>query len=256
MVIHLNAEVLSGLGEDTFWRWMLREFDAVTTHAGPDDIVLQYSTLGAPSGVGIGLLWELYPEMKRVFKSNEWDDKLRRIAECAEGCTLNIVPTKLVASLYPNVGTRVVPIGVDFDMFYPPLSRPRSMKIGLWVGSMHPMKGYQTLLDNRHKADTWIIVWKNQRDMQPINNWSKQYARVSQDALAAMMREATFYAVTGNLRPYFLVEYEAMATDLPLMILGEQEKDFKPVGRDGLRKMGWDRKDCKKVWEGIFEELK
>ena len=49
-MIYLNAEVISGLGEDTFWTWFKREFPTSSFDKPKTltekDIVLRYSTLG------------------------------------------------------------------------------------------------------------------------------------------------------------------------------------------------------------------
>ena len=67
-MIFVNPEILSGLGEDTFWTWIIRELDAeigVPPKISKSDIILHYSTMGKPRFPNntITLLWELYPEM-------------------------------------------------------------------------------------------------------------------------------------------------------------------------------------------------
>ena len=125
-MIYLNAEVISGLGEDTFWTWFKREFFRSSYNTPKvlydNDVVLRYSTLGHLDicGKQIGLLWELYPEMKEVFESNEWDEKMKKIDECAKNCTYRLVTSELMVPYYKKYGTvDVLPIGVDINIFRP-----------------------------------------------------------------------------------------------------------------------------------------
>lgn len=261
----LNPENASSIGDDTFWLWAKRALPGATFEAPqPGDCVLQYSTKGAaPAGVrGIGLLWELHPEMTRVFGPH-WSAEMASIAECAASCAINVVPTALCASLYPDIPTTVVPIGVDFDLWRPMdrqecrerIGLPRDARIGMWCGTTHPMKGYDILQGHAGKADHWIIVWKSGTPAgPPLERPSTVINGTSQHGLAMMMGAADFYAVPGRLRPYFLIEYEAMAANLPLEVMGEPEKDFVATGspRSQLKAMGWDRADCVAAWGAIL----
>lgn len=88
-MIYLNTPGLNSLGDDTFWTWFIREFKGETTVGwalgnNPDDVVLQYSTMGASKHQNtIGLLWELYPEMEVQLKSTEFKRILDIIYQCA-----------------------------------------------------------------------------------------------------------------------------------------------------------------------------
>lgn len=257
----LSPENASSIGDDTFWLWAERTFPgAQFASPAPGDTVLQYSTLGAvlPGVRGIGLLWELYPEMARVYGG--YGEQIAKINECAASCAVNVVPTALVGSLY-DCPTQIVPIGVDFDLWKPRskvLCRqihnlPANATIGMWCGTIHEMKGYETLRANVELADHWIVVWKTGTPRgEPLDADCTVFEGASQRALSELMSACDFYAVSGSLRPYFLVEYEAMACDAPLLLVGEQDKDFAPTGREGLKRLGWDRKDAWSRWQEIL----
>ena len=268
MNIHLMPENASSLGEDTFWTWAEREFPAVM---GPptseEDITLVYSTVTPPTvGKTIACCWELYPEMKRCLGSNEWDKKIEATYRCAEKCDVITVSTQLMVEYYKHIGpVTVLPIGVDAEEMFRPiddkgklalrqtLGFPLNAKIVFWCGTPHPMKGYKLVLEVAKQAPEllWLIVWKNKGmiGQQPLPENHKEFGGVPQHILADLMRCSNFLSVAGLLRPYFLVEWEAMASNVwPLGPLWE--KDFIPglSPREDVIRMGWDRKSAKPNW--------
>jgi glycosyltransferase involved in cell wall biosynthesis len=266
-MIYLNPEVVSGLGEDTFWTWFSREFPSASFELPKDlrqeDVVLQYSTLGFVNRAGrsIGLLWELYPEMKEQFKSNQWDGVLAKVYECAKFSTFRIVASHLMVPFYNRFGTvDVLPIGVDTDLFKPLPDKdalrdkhniPKGRNVGIWCGTTHPMKGFSRLVEYaKLNPDTyWIIVWKQASEAGYLTGASN-FVAVPQPTLCELMNAADFFLCCGTLRPFYMVEWEAMACNLPMRILGNIQKDFVPSNnpRDDIFRLNWDRKSAKKLW--------
>jgi glycosyltransferase involved in cell wall biosynthesis len=266
-MIYLSAEVVSGLGEDTFWVWFKREFPSssfsVPKYLNNDDIVLRYSTLGFVNRTGksITLLWELYPEMKEQLHSDEWDSKLATINECARFSTYRVVASHLMVPYYEKFGTvDVLPIGVDADLFKPLPEKgalrdkygiPREKTVGFWSGTPHPMKGFDILVEYAHLNPEihWIIVWKYPSETSPLPGAST-FAQVSQGSLCELMNAADFCLACGRLRPFFMVEWEALACNLQMRIVGGLEKDFVPSEnpRDDVLRLHWDRKSAKNLW--------
>ncbi|MBN2183274.1 MAG: hypothetical protein JW715_15290 [Sedimentisphaerales bacterium] len=268
-MIYLNAEVVSGLGEDTFWTWFKREFPSSSFDRPKSltekDIVLRYSTLGPidvyPSKT-IALLWELYPQMKETLVSNEWDDKLNTIYRCAKFSTYRTVASHLAIAPYEQYGTvEIIPIGVNTDLFRPIADKnalrdkydiPKNKRVGFWCGTMHPMKGYSRL--QKYAAENpdihWIIVWKQQSEASYMEG-AENFVLVPQDVLVELINAADFYLCCGMLRPFFMIEWEAMACNLPMVILDDVQKDFVPSDnpRDDIFSLGWDRKSVKRKWE-------
>jgi glycosyltransferase involved in cell wall biosynthesis len=271
-MIYLNAEVVSGLGEDTFWTWFKREFPTSSfdepKNLTDKDIVLRYSTLG-PLDVfpakTVALLWELYPEMKEKLVSNEWDAKLESVYRCAKFSTYRTVASHLTVAPYERYGTvDVIPIGVDTDLFRPIPEKdalrdkyniPRNKRVGIWCGTLHPMKGYTKLLEfakSNHDIH-WIIVWKQKSEAGHLDG-ATNLTLVAQDVLVELINAADFYLCSGLLSPFYMIEWEAMACNLPLVILGDAKKDFAPSEnpRDDIFALGWDRKSVKKKWENYL----
>ncbi len=273
-MIYLSAEVVSGLGEDTFWTWFKREFptsvfglpDAKNAEDG--DIVLRYSTLGPAHCIGksqsVALLWELHPEMRRSLQSNEWDGVISRINSCGKLSDYRTLASPYMLQFYEHLGhIDVLPIGVDTDLFTPIYVEKRVLRwkyqipdgsaVGIWVGTGHPMKGFDKLVDYaRTKPNVhWIIVWKNGQEKDfpfPATHFTK----VPQKVLADLMNAANFFVCCGRLKPFYMVEWEAMACNLPFVMLTERE--FVPTRnpREDVIRLGWDRKSAKKQWSSYL----
>lgn len=273
-MIYLSAEVVSGLGEDTFWTWFKREFPnstfGIPNNVNKEDIILQYSTLGKnkfPENT-IGLLWELHPEMKIKLNSNQWDGVIDKIHACASTCRYRTTPSSLMVPYYESFGKLdLIPIGVDTDLFKPMHNKeslrrkyniPTNKRIGFWAGTTHPMKGFQNLV--RYKNDNsdiyWIIVWKQRGESGHLTDASN-FVQVSQPQLSELMNCADFMLSCGLLRPFYMIEWEAMSCNLPIIISSGLEKDFIPSDspREDIFKLKWDRKTTKETWKNYIEEI-
>ncbi len=272
-LIFLNPEVVSGLGEDTFWTWFHREFPNSAfdepRRLSDDDVVLRYSTLGFLPVVGkqVALCWELYPAMKERFQSSLWDQRIAMVHEAARYATYRTVASLITSPLYEEYGTvDIIPIGVDIDVFRPLADRatlrakyglPEEQEVGVWVGTSHPMKGFALLLDyaNLHPQIHWITICKTEYESVAMPG-ATSFIHASQRTICELMNAADFFLSTSLLRPFFMSEWEAMACDIPMRIVGEQEKEFSPSAhpRDDLLRLGWDRPSVKTKWESFFIE--
>jgi glycosyltransferase involved in cell wall biosynthesis len=268
-MLYLNAQVVSGLGEDTFWTWMKRELGDLSSFGlpikiQPNDIILQYSTLGSnkfPNNT-ISLLWELHPEMKRALNDPSIDPIINIIADSARKSFKKTVTSTIMVEFYKDFGQiDVLPIGVDTDLFKPTDNKleirkkynlPIDKKIGIWCGTTHPMKGFDKLL--QYKNDNpdiyWIVVWKQACEAGNLEGASN-FTHISQLQLSELLACSDFFLSCGLLRPFFMVEWEAMACNLPMVILDGIKKDFVPSlnPRDDIFRLGWDRKSSINIWK-------
>jgi hypothetical protein len=273
-MIYLVPEVMSGLGEDTFWTWFHREFpnstfDPPPVDIGPNDVILQYSTMGPSKYMNntLALMWELYPEMKVALNSNAFDNVIRTTERCGANAKRLVVTSELTIPFYSKLGRPIdlLPIGVDTDLFKP---GPQDIirvkyglgleeKIGFWCGTHHEMKGFQLLEQYRiqHPDIDWIVVWKDHTEYQTLD-WAHTYCQLSQLELSELMSAADFFLCTNMLRPYFMIEWEAMACDLPFIDIGTQEREFFPSAhpREDIFARGWDRPSAKIVWQNYLKE--
>ena len=273
-MIYLCAEVVSGLGEDTFWTWLKREvkntsFD-IPRVLKKEDVVLRYSTLGSTQfpDQTIGLLWELYPEMKEKLKSNQWDNTINKVYDCAKTCKYKTVASSLMVDYYKDYGKLdLIPIGINTDLFKPIPDKdvirkkyniPINKKVGFWGGTTHPMKGFDKVIEykNSNSDIYWIIAWKQKGDDGYLPDASN-FVHVSQQQLSELMACSDFCLSTSRLRPFYMVEWEAMACNLPMIILDNMNKDFSPSSspREDIFRLKWDRISAKSLWVNYINDI-
>jgi hypothetical protein len=267
-MIYLNAEVVSGLGEDTFWTWFKREFPTssfeIPKKLNGEDILLRYSTLGFLPIIGkqVALCWELYPEMKKAFHSNQWDKVLLNVYQTARYATYRTVPTDFSVKEYEKFGSvNIIPIGVDTALFTPIYEKsalrdkygiPQDKKVGIWIGTMHPMKGFSNLLEyaSRNSGVFWLVVWKWEPEAGALEG-AMNFVKVPQKMLADLINASDFCLFASNLEPFFMAEWEVMSCNATIILAGGKQREFNLSSspRDDVFKLGWDRDSVKKTWE-------
>ena len=271
----LSTPFVSGLGEDTFWCWIKREFDNSVyeqkpTYVNPGDVILRYSILGKSNYFdnSIALLCELYPEMKQALKSNDYEHIINSITECAESCKYKTAPTHLAASYYPSsYNIKILPIGVNTDLFKPIADKeslrikygiPRNRRVLFWAGTTHPMKGFHHLLEwkNNHPNDYFIIVWKTAGESSYLLG-AHNFCHIPQEQIVELMNCSDAFLSCGILRPFFMVEWEAMACNLPIINMHALAKDYQISNnpRDDVFQLGWDRYSAKEDWLNYINEI-
>jgi len=272
-MIYLNCEVKSGLGEDTFWTWFEREFPnssfEVPTKLNDDDILLRYSTLGflPIEGKQMALCWELYPEMKEHFNTSCFDERMKKVENTARYSTYRTVATNETVKNYKKFGqVKVIPIGVDMDLYRPLKNKkelrekynlPKDKKIGVWIGTYHPMKGISKLLEyaSLNPDIEWIIIWKWEMEELKMDN-IHSFVKIKQTQICELLNASDFFLSTSQLKPYYMAEWEAMATNIPFVFYGNAEREFYPSKnpRRDVTENGWDRKQVKEKWIEFFKE--
>lgn len=219
---------------------------------GKNDIVLHYSTLGAPQHPSrtISLCWELYPEMKLRGLGGD-RSKLRKIKRSTSARWVT-VPTTYSQAFYPR-SVEILPIGVDTSLFAPSADRLAARarfgwgdgeKIAVWAGADHLMKG-PDLRDEWARANPdWTVI--TVRKEQPI----------SQQELADLLSAADTFLSTSRLVPLFMVEWEALASGVSLTLAGDVPREFQPWIRDGrdlVFRLGWDRPTALETWSHFID---
>jgi|LSQX01.2.fsa_nt_gb glycosyltransferase involved in cell wall biosynthesis len=272
-MIYLNCEVKSGLGEDTFWIWFKREFPNssfdVPKKLNDEDLLLRYSTLGflPIEGKQMALCWELYPEMKETFKTDYFNNRMSKVMETARYSTYRSVATIDTVQNYSHFGNiQVIPIGVDTDLYKPLNNKDKLRKkynisknktIGIWIGTTHPMKGFSNVI--RYASENpnieWILIWKWEIEALNISN-AHNFIKIPQKQICELLNCADFFLSTSQLKPYYMAEWEAMATDIPFVFYGNVEREFIPGKhpREDVFSKGWDRKTVKQKWINFFKE--
>lgn len=245
-MIYLQPEFITTQQDDTFWMWFNREFESrydLPPEIGADDSVLQYAVMGAPRTKGgrrFGLLWELYPEMRKfgLHKPGVDDKKIGRMYECEAACDRSFVTSRFMHEFFPKA--ELLPLGVDTDLFKP---RGKERKGAFWCGTTHPMKG----INEAH-------AWAKANDV-PLTCVMK--GSLPQVELAAVMAEHEYVLLSGRLRPLYLVEWEALAAGLkPVNVSGvEREFNIEEVAADPrgyVFASGWSREQVGEQWRRIL----
>lgn len=284
-MIYLIPEVKSGLGEETFWCWFEKVFkntrfldNCYVPHDfnKDKDCIIVYSTKGGYNQSGLkifSLCWELYPEMRVMLKSEEWNNRINLTYESTKNTTEIMVASELSRQFYNNYGkVTIMPLGVNTELFKPindidtknkikkDYNLPLNKKIGFWGGTNHIMKGFDIMIEYaKNNPDIfWIIVWKTQREVGNVPSFINCIQRVciSQSELSKLMAISDFFLSSSRLRPYYMTEYEAMSCNTPFIFTNNIEKDFIPSSnpRDDIFKYGWDRESVKQKWIKKFEE--
>lgn len=273
--IYLNPVIRSGLGEDTFWTWFEREFDdaefGVPNQLGPRDVVLHYSTKGAAQhpANSICLLWELYPEMKLQLQTQKYNKYMAAIDLAARTSAAHTISSNLMVPFYEQYGILdILPIAVNADLFTPMENKaelrekhgiPADKKVAFWGGNTHDFKGSHILRDWAQKnPDVHIIAAWTYKQFASTLDGASNYVQVPQRQLAELMNCADFFLRTSLLRPYYMVEWEAMACDIPFVFASDVDKEFDPgtEPRKALLSRQWDRATAKKVWRQYIEDFK
>jgi len=271
-MIYLSCEVKSGLGEDTFWTWFGREFPnssfEVPRKLNNNDILLRYSTLGylPIEGKQMALCWELYPEMKGFFNTTYFDERARLVDNTARYSTYRTVATETTKKNYERFGqVEVIPIGVDTDLYRPIDNKqalrdkyglPKNKKIGIWIGTYHPMKGISKFLEYAalNPEIEWVVVWKWEMEELKIKN-THSFVKIRQEQICELLNASDFFLSTSQLSPYYMSEWEAMATNIPFVFFGNAQREFIPSdsSRSDVFAMGWDRNSVKEKWITFFD---
>lgn len=278
-MLYLAPENASSLGEDTFWTWLARVFPGasfeVPARLQPADVLLHYASLGPPrshGGTRVALCWELYPELLTAGIPGDWAEAAARMHVAAQNCARRVVATSFMARHYAGIGpVDVLPIGVDTDLFAPqdrPAARaafnlPAGARIGFWCGTAHPMKGYDRLAEYAaaHPEVRWIAVLKRARDLDRLRGrlipGALHLAGITQGRLVQAMNAADFWLCTSRLRPFYLVEWECMACNLPMVDVTGLQKDFTPGEnpRDDVLERYWSRHQAEAIWRDYLQNL-
>jgi glycosyltransferase involved in cell wall biosynthesis len=284
-MIYLVCQCKSGLGEDTFWTWFEREFKNCCFISEPiipknfndsDDCIVVYSTMGPIKNPfnkkykAFCLAWELYPEMRDMLKSNQWNNIIDITRKSAKSSTEIFVSTDFANEYYKDCGIITkMNLGINTDLFVPLKNKleikqkyniNNNKKIGYWGGTNHVMKGFDRLIEyaNSNPDVYWIIVWKQHSEVGvlPKNISGIQFVHISQVQINELLNCSDFFLCTSRLRPYYMTELEAMSANIPIVFTENIEKDFVPSSnpRDDIFEKGLDRRNVKQKWIDVFNK--
>lgn len=128
-----------------------------------------------------------------------------------------------------GVKCEVIEHGVDTDKFFPVSSKgelrekygvPKDKKVGLFVGSFHPISGYHLVppLARKLKDIFWIIVLKHPTDYRPRLENIRLLCNIERDRMNEIYNLADFLISPSYVESFNLKAVEAMATDLKVIV--------------------------------------
>ena len=208
--------------------------------------------MGAPRFPGntISLLWELYPEM--TLRLGTKFKKRQKLIDASLSARWATVPTHYCRALYSR-DTTVLPIAVDSDLFAPSKNKLETKKeLGLnpeqkyifWGGGSHEMKG-------RDLRDSWLL---QNPDFKLL--LADKDNPLPQSQVSKLMQASEGILNTSRLVPLFMIDWEALACDLPIIEGGGVKRDvpLKYSPRKFVEESGWFRKDALVAWDSYLSK--
>jgi len=273
-MVYLSPEVKTIPGSDSFWTWANRTIPKSTfdlpARMNEDDIILRYSTLGyyPIPGKSVACLWEMYPQMRDLYGFDHFEEtRLSKIFDCARYCTYRTVASPATIHPYKKYGSiEVIPLGVDTELFRPmnvkqnlrkKYELPQSKRIGIYIGTLHHMKGFVKLL--QYAADNpdiyWVVVFGRSTGKAWSSPNAKIFTDVAQNVVAELINACDFYFCANRLGAYYMADWEAMSCNLPFIYISEAEPEFQVSNspRDDVFQYGWNRENVQKFWFEFFE---
>ena len=138
---------------------------------------------------------------------------------------------------------RVVPYGVDTDLFRPPMGEPivKSVFRVLFVGQLSQRKGLSYLLEGYRqfrKSDTELLLVGNAcGDYRPLEPWADYFTHrpnVPRSFLPALYRGADVLVLPSLVEGMPLVVLEAMACGVPVIVTANGPSDVVQDGEAGI----------------------
>ncbi|MEX2054198.1 MAG: glycosyltransferase [Candidatus Colwellbacteria bacterium] len=285
--------------EETLWSQLLDNLDNIEAIAlvgftgnlekeiekiNPD--ILIYNSINGPIKVPektrkIVLLQDNFIEMDKVLPKS-WRQKLKKAItgrsfysvrikkqKQAIGSANKIVAvSKSVANSY-GVDAEVIPIGTNPELFkslnQKKLLReryqiPNNKKVSIFVGSQHPVKGYDLLSKEiaKKKDEVFIVVLKDDIPGKRSQN-TKYFSKVSQSKLCELYNCADQYVGFSRAETLWLAPIEAMFCNIPVKVTPVGIfKDWEPKNsnpREEAIKKGLDKETMLSSWRRLIEAV-
>ncbi len=168
-----------------------------------------------------------------------------------------------------GVEAKVIPIGVDPELFHPidkttirkKYTIPDHQNVKIFVGSTHLVKGFDILLEEiKNNPKTFYIIVLKDAEL-PIINFSnvKIFNRVSQRQLAELYSCADVFIGCSRVETLWLAPIEAMFCGVPVDvtpagIFADWRPDNKQPRQEAFEK-GLDKASMVKKWQELLAEL-
>lgn len=144
--------------------------------------------------------------------------------------------SKLTALSYPEYAIKIIPIGVDDELFSPQNTNKKKVT-GIFIGALDEIKGWpeiKAIIDQRSTID-WIVVSKDSRRYEKEN--VTMYNRIDQKLLSELINSANFFIVGSPVETQCLSAIESCMCDIPVVM--HNTGIFSDFSESDKRKVGY-----------------
>jgi len=257
-VLLLNENIYGTVSnEETFWSILvetlpnceaiaLNDFkgdieDYIKSHS--PDILIFNSIIGdiqtPESAKKVVLLQDNFLAMREVLRSkirrgasrimrlgnDFYSQNIKKQKSALSSADLIVAVSQDIANHY-DVKARIIPIGVDANLFKPmdkdSLRRkhkiPLDKFVKIYVGSTHPVKGWDLIKDEieRNKDSFYILILKDKQAVKLYYRNVKIFQRVPQRILTELYNCADLYVGRSRVESLWLTPTEAMFCNVPV----------------------------------------
>ncbi len=240
------------------------------------DVVINNSIFGFnfPKCFTITINHDPYVDMERLLgKDDFYKSVIIKQKNSLKAADVRIAVSNYIADMYKDCGEfRVIPTGVNSDVFKPMNKKkelrekygiPLNCKVGIFVGSHHPTKGFWALVKEiASRPDIyWILVLTccNLHYKQSPKNVKVIYPRVSKETLAELYNCSDFLISKSVVESLHLVCIEAMFCGIPVRhnktgVFWDWRPPMNNPRKEALDK-GLDLKTVLSQWKKLLSEV-
>jgi glycosyltransferase involved in cell wall biosynthesis len=190
--------------------------------------------------------------------------------EAIAGGNVVVAVSKNLANSYGLSNVRVIPIGIDSELFKPLENQealrekhgiPKDKKVKIFVGSVHSVKGFDILKKEikKDKESFYIIVLKDKHVLSINFHNSKVFQRIPQSVLAELYNCADVFVGRSRVETSWLAPIEAMFCGVPVDVTPVGIfADWKPANKNPRQEAfaaGLDKETMIKRWRELLREL-
>jgi hypothetical protein len=266
------------LDDDNVWRWFKRELKG-SWWRGEDfsDGVLinnsKHSLNSYPDNVvnyHLELVIEILEKCTKPaphYDPKIWKGSDSEILKTCKNSKITVIPSKLMYKPYKERcrSLEVIPIGLNTDIWKPldidkktlraKYNLPENKTVGFWSGNAGIWRGPDLLNEYARGKDIhWIINWYRGPEFDMPTSRTEVF-KADQKTINELYNASDFYLCTNKLGPYYMSDWEAIASGVDIIDVVEMERELgtNPT-RDKMMALGWDRKDAINIWNSFLNE--
>lgn len=206
------------LGVKSGFEVKARQF--ITTNLPKAKVIIQNATFMDLVNPEMTTVAYLQDDLRRMNRKNRQQEQNIRQA------THLVTNSYLTASSYADQALKIIPIGVDDQLFSPgdqaksrkKLGLSAKSKIGIFVGDLTAVKGWPEIeaIIKKRRDIHWLIVSKQKESYKAAN--VTMFSRINQKKLAELHTAADFFILGSPVETQCLAAIEANLCGLPVLM--------------------------------------